>query len=68
MDNHPSLHRSVHVHIVEGLTMTKEQMLECIKVLSAVESWGFINNQRIPDYLHDKLLDVVDVLSAEILK
>lgn len=48
--------------------MTKEQQLEIIKVLSALESWGFINNLRIPDYLHDRLLDAIDALSAEVLK
>lgn len=48
--------------------MTKEQVLEIIKVLSALESWGFSNGQKLPDYLHDRLLDCVDVLTTEILK
>ena len=48
--------------------MTKEQILEVIKLLSALESWGFANGQRLPDYLHDRLIDSVDVLSAEVLK
>ena len=48
--------------------MTKEQMLEVIKLLSALESWGFSNGQKLPDFLHDRLLDLLDVLSAEVLK
>lgn len=48
--------------------MSKEQILEVIKVLSALESWGFSNNQRIPDFLHDRLLDAIDELCAEVLK
>ena len=48
--------------------MTKEQMLEVIKLLSALESWGFSNGQKLPDFLHDRLLDSLDVLSAEVLK
>ena len=48
--------------------MNKEQMLEVIKLLSALESWGFSNGQKLPDYLHDRLIDSVDVLSVEVLK
>ena len=48
--------------------MNKEQILEVIKLLSALESWGFSNGQKLPDYLHDRLIDSVDVLSAEVLK
>lgn len=48
--------------------MTKEDMLKLMQVLSALESWGFLNSQRIPDYLHDKLLDCIEILEKEILK
>jgi hypothetical protein len=48
--------------------MTKEQILETLMVLSALESWGFSNNQMLPDYLHDRLLDLVGELRKEVLK
>ncbi len=48
--------------------MTKEQLLEILKLLSALESWGFSNNHRLPDYLHDRLIDSIDTLSAEVLE
>ena len=48
--------------------MTKEQTLEILKLLSALESWGFSNDKRLPDYLHERLCAVIDVLTVEILK
>ena len=48
--------------------MTKEQALEIIKLLSALESWGFATNQRIPDYLHEQLCSAIDQLTVEVLK
>lgn len=48
--------------------MTKEQCLALIKLLSALESWGFANNHRLPDYLHEQLCEAVNQLSKEILK
>lgn len=48
--------------------MTKEQILECIKLLSALESWGFSNNLRMPDYLLERLDVLLAELSAEVLK
>jgi hypothetical protein len=48
--------------------MTKEQALEIIKLLSALECWGFANGNRLPDYLHDQLSSIVDQLTVEVLK
>ena len=48
--------------------MTKEQLLEILMVLSALESWGFSNQQMLPDYLHERLLDLVSELRKEVLK
>ena len=48
--------------------MTKEQLIDLMMVLSALESWGFSTGQKLPDYLHDRLLDSVDILRNEILK
>jgi len=48
--------------------MTKPELLEVIKLLSALESWGFATKERVPDYLHDKLCETVDLLCKEVLK
>jgi hypothetical protein len=48
--------------------MTKEELLALIRLLSALESWGFSTKERIPDYLHENLCKAVDRLSEEILK
>jgi hypothetical protein len=48
--------------------MTKEQILATIKLLSALEAWGFSNKMTLPDYLLEDLDKVVDALSKEILK
>ena len=47
--------------------MTKEEALEVVKLLSALESWGFTIKENFPDYLRDDLHDVQDVLKRIIL-
>ena len=47
--------------------MTREQKLDIMMMLSAIESWGFATKNMIPDYLHDRLADAVDLLRAEVL-
>jgi hypothetical protein len=48
--------------------MNKEQAIELLKLLSALESWSFANGQRLPDYLHDRLCAAIDALTVEVLK
>ena len=48
--------------------MTKEQMLEIIKLLSALESWSFSAGQRMPDYLFERLDKSINELTEEVLK
>ena len=48
--------------------MTKEQMLDLLMLLSALESWTFATKERLPDYLHDQLSRVIDIASKEVLK
>ena len=48
--------------------MTKEQALDLIKLLSAVESWSFADKHRMPDYLYDKIDESMKVLEKEVLK
>ena len=48
--------------------MTKEEALQAIKLLSALESWGFSLKERIPDYLHEDLCKSMDVLERIVLE
>lgn len=48
--------------------MTKEQILDTIKLLSALEAWSFANQHRLPDYLLEDLDKTIEALSAEVLK
>lgn len=48
--------------------MTKEQVIELIMLLSALESWSFSAGQRLPDYLIDRLGAGIDALVKEVLK
>jgi hypothetical protein len=48
--------------------MTKEDILEIIKLLSALESWGYSNKQSLPDFIQDNLSSTLDLLCKEVLK
>ena len=48
--------------------MNKEQILDVIKLLSALEAWSFAEKHRLPDYLLEDLDKTVNVLSNEVLK
>lgn len=48
--------------------MDKKDLLAMMRLLSALESWGFSSGNRLPDYLHDDLFRTVTLLEAEILK
>jgi len=48
--------------------MTKQDYLEIIKLLSALESWSFSVSSKFPDYLGDQILDSIEKLSKEVLK
>jgi len=48
--------------------MTKEEALQAIKLLSALESWGFTVKENFPEYLRDDLHDTQDVLRRIILE
>jgi hypothetical protein len=47
--------------------MSKEEALKIIKLLSALESWGFSIKERLPDYLHEDLCSAVEVLDKIVL-
>jgi hypothetical protein len=48
--------------------MTKEQILEVIKLLSALESWSFANKNKLTDDLSERILVSMDVMTMELLK
>jgi hypothetical protein len=52
--------------------MTKEQALQAIKLLSAIESWAFTTGTSlknpIPDYLHEDLCRSMEVLEKIVLE
>ncbi len=48
--------------------MTKEEALAAIKLLSALESWAFSTKNLLPDYLHDDLCAVQQVLEKIVLE
>ena len=48
--------------------MTKEECLQIIKLLSAVESWSFADNHRMPDYLYERIDESMKLLEKEVLK
>jgi len=48
--------------------MTKADLLAIMRLLSALESWGFAQGTRLPDYLHESLGDALEKIESEILK
>ena len=47
--------------------MTKDEALQIIKLLSALESWSFSVKANIPPYLHENLCSSIDVLEKIVL-
>jgi len=48
--------------------MTKPQLIELIKLLSALESWSFATKHFMPDYLIEKLDSQIELVTNEVLK
>ena len=48
--------------------MTKEQYLDLIQLLSAVESWSMADKHRMPDYLYEWIDIAIELLRKEVLK
>jgi hypothetical protein len=48
--------------------ITKDDKLNLLTLLSAVESWSFSVKEHFPDHLHENLLSAVDTLRKEVLK
>lgn len=48
--------------------MTKEEALQAIKLLSALESWAFSQQSRLPDYLVEDIQRSMKVLERIVLE
>ncbi len=48
--------------------MTKQDHLDILMLLSALESWSFSVGKPLPDYLLEKLGEVLVKLEKEVLK
>lgn len=49
-------------------SLTNEQALAILLLLSAMESWTLAQAKPLPDYLHNRLSLVVDMLSQRLLR
>jgi hypothetical protein len=48
--------------------MSKEEILNVIKLLSALESWCYSNQNKLPEALKASLTESIDILSREVLR
>jgi hypothetical protein len=48
--------------------MTKQDALNIIKLLSALESWAYSTKNMLPDYLHDDLCTSIKKLEVIVLE
>jgi hypothetical protein len=49
-------------------SMTKEEALQAIKLLSALEVWAMSQSARLPDYVHEDLCKSMEVLERFVLE
>jgi hypothetical protein len=49
-------------------SMTKEDAIKLIKLLSALESWAMSQSARLPDYVHEDLTRSMEVLERIVLE
>ena len=48
--------------------MTKKQMLDLMRLLSALESWAMSRSERLPSYLHEQIANSTEALEGYILE
>ena len=48
--------------------MTRQQKLDILLLLSALESCGYAEKHYLPDFLAGRLCEAITLLSAEVLK
>ena len=61
-------HWSNNPRFKKEASMTKEDAIKLIKLLSAMESWAFSTKTPLPDYLHEDLCIAVEKLEKIILE
>ena len=47
--------------------MTTQELLQMMRLLSALESWGFSCGKPMPEYLHERIVEASEVLDRAIL-
>ena len=63
-----SLDRFNAAHLKKENTMSKEDALKTMMLLSALESWAFSTKNLLPDYLHEELQTSMEVLGKIVLE
>ena len=53
---------------IKETSMTREEALAAIKLLSALESWAMSQAARLPDYVHEDLTRSMEVLERIVLE
>lgn len=48
--------------------MNKIEALQTIKLLSALESWAMSQESRLPDYLHEYIVEAMETLERIVLE
>jgi len=48
--------------------MTREEALQAIMLLSALESWALSTKTHLPDYLRENISVMIDLLSKIVLE
>ena len=48
--------------------MKKKQMLDLMRLLSALESWAMSRRERLPDYLHEQIANSTEALEGYIFE
>ena len=47
--------------------MTRQDKLNMLILFSAIESWSFSLNSRLPDFMHERLAETMQLLEKEVL-
>jgi hypothetical protein len=55
-------------HLKKETSMTREDALKTMMLLSALESWAFSTKNLLPDYLHEELHTSMEVLGKIVLE
>jgi|LakMenE18May11ns_1017448.scaffolds.fasta_scaffold9208169_2 hypothetical protein len=48
--------------------MTRQDKLELLMLLSALESWGFATDRPFPSYLHNRLAEALNKIQTDVLQ